>query len=81
MPLNPETTPDESSSQATPQPVIPHPDKIAAEILSKQETADTAWAKHLEEVSDLRKQLRLSCKCYGVDYHDPSVRKKVKAEV
>ena len=62
------------------QPVIPNPDKIRDQIEDEVSLAHEEWANHLTRLSQLRRQLKLSCECYGEPYADPSARKKIDSD-
>ena len=58
------------------EPVIPHPDVIAAEIQSVLVDLEETKVACKSAVNRLRRQLKLSCECHGVQVHDPSARAK-----
>jgi hypothetical protein len=59
-----------------PKPVIPHPDRIAEEILARIAAMDNLREQTRVDFIRLRKQLKLSCECYGVKVLDPSAARK-----
>ena len=66
----------EETTTAT-EPKIPRPETVAAMIQANLDRLDAVKTETKEDNAVLRRQLKFSCEYYGVEYHDPSARKKV----